>query len=388
MYRPEPQTTYLSRTLYEPEHEAYRAQVRAFIAKHIVPYYHEWEHAGMVDHELWKKACREGLLYLDVPREWGGQGLNDFRYNMVMIEELRAAHAPGIGFETGTDVTVPYLLNYGSEDQKTAWLPGILTGDVIAAIGMSEPGGGSDLAGMQTSAVRDGDDYVIDGEKMWITNGFLCDLLVLACKTDPDSRHRGISLFLVDTRTPGFERVELLQKIGYHARDVARLRFTNMRVPASSRLGEEGGGLALMMKQLPRERLGMAVNTITMAELALDDTLAWCRERTTFGKPLVGHQHIRMKLAEMKTEVQIGRVFVDRCVEEYLAGTLDPGTTAMVKWWTSEMMRRVVDGCVQLFGGRGYLADNPVARMYVEGRVESIYGGTTEIMKEIVGKAL
>ncbi len=382
------QTTYLPRSLFDAEQEAYRQRVKAFLAAHVKPYYADWEKKGMLDPILWKQACEAGLLYLDIPEKYGGQGIDDFRYNVVMIEELRAAHVPGVTFETGTDVTVPYLIKYGSEQQQRAWLPRIAAGDVITAIGMSEPGGGSDLAGMQTTAERDGDQYVINGEKMWITNGFLCHLLVLACKTDPDSRHRGISLFLVDTQTEGFERKELLQKTGYHARDVARLAFHDMRLPASCRLGEEGEGFQMMMRQLPRERLGMAVNNIVMAELALDETLLWTRTRTTFGKPLLRHQHIRMKLAEMKTEIQIGRVFVDRCLQEYRAGSLDPQTAAMAKWWVSELQRRVLDQCVQLFGGRGYLQNNPVARMYVEGRVETIYGGTTEIMKEIIGKSL
>lgn len=387
-YRAEPQTDYLPRDLFEAEHEAYRQEVRAFVEEYLVPHQAAWVEAGQVDRSVWREAGRRGLLYVDAPEQYGGRGLTDYRYNVALIEELARAGITEVPFPLGTDIVVPYLLRYATEEQKARWLPQIVRGEWIVAIAMSEPQTGSDLAALETTAVPDGDDYLLNGTKYWITNGALADFIVVAAKTNPEMGHFGVSLIGVETAAEGFEVVQVLDKMGYHGRDVTELRFDDVRVPQVNRLGDEGQGFIYMMQQLPQERLSIAVGAVCGCERALDLAVAWCREREAFGRPIGKFQHNRFKLAEMKTEVQIARVFVDRCIREHLAGTLSAEQAAMAKWWTTELLKKTVDTSLQLFGGRGYLRATPITQMYMNTRVETIYGGTTEIMKEIIGKAM
>jgi alkylation response protein AidB-like acyl-CoA dehydrogenase len=387
-YRAAPQTDYMPRDLFTPEHEAYRQEVRAFVEEHLVPHHADWEAAGVVDRDVWRKAGERRLLYVDVPEQYGGRGLDDYRYNVVLIEELARAGITGVPFPLGTDIVVPYILEYGSEAQKARWLPKIVAGEWVTAIAMSEPHTGSDLAALQTTAKPDGDDYVINGTKYWITNGSIADLIITAVKTNPEMGHFGMSLVGIETDTDGVEVVQVLDKIGYHARDVTELAFHDVRVPQAHRLGDEGEGFIYMMQQLPQERLSIALGSVCACEQALDWAIAWCKEREAFGRPIGTFQHNRFTLAELKTEVQIARVFVDRCVREHTAGRLSAEQAAMAKWWVTELQQKVADRGLQLFGGRGYLQETPMAQLFVAGRVETIYGGTTEIMKEIIGKAM
>ncbi|GAB4198262.1 MAG: acyl-CoA dehydrogenase family protein [Roseiflexaceae bacterium] len=377
----------MKRSIFEPEHDMFRASFRAFVEREIVPFHEQWEHDGAVPRELWCKAGRQGFLAMDVPEEHGGAGERDYRYNMIIGEELARAGASGPGFALHSDVVVPYLLHYGSPEQQARWLPRMVAGECIGAIAMSEPGAGSDLAGVRTSAVRDGDSYILNGQKTFITNGMLADLVVVVAKTDPAKGHRGISLLVVERGAPGFERGRKLEKIGLRAQDTAELFFRDVRVPVGDRLGEEGQGFAYLMQQLPQERLAIAVGSVAAAEAALDWTVAYCREREAFGQPIGKFQHIRFKLAELKTEIQIGRSFVDQCVLALNQGELSTETASMAKWWCSELQKRVVDECLQLHGGYGYMLEYPIARAYLDARVQTIYGGTTEIMKEIISRS-
>ncbi|HEU4324096.1 MAG TPA: acyl-CoA dehydrogenase family protein [Roseiflexaceae bacterium] len=377
----------MKRSIFEPEHDMFRASFRAFVEREIAPFHEQWEHDGAVPRELWRKAGRQGFLGMDVPEEHGGAGERDYRYNMIIGEELARAGASGPGFALHSDVVVPYLLHYGSAEQQARWLPKMVAGECIGAIAMTEPGAGSDLAGVRTTAVRDGDGYILNGQKTFITNGMLADLVVVVAKTNPDKGHRGISLLVVERGAAGFERGRKLEKIGLRAQDTAELFFRDVRVPAADLLGEEGQGFSYLMQQLPQERLAIAVGSVAAAEAALDWTVAYCREREAFGQPIGRFQHIRFKLAELKTEIQIGRTFVDQCVLALNRGELSTETASMAKWWCSELQKRVVDECLQLHGGYGYMLEYPIARAYLDARVQTIYGGTTEIMKEIISRS-
>ncbi len=378
----------MERNIFNDEHKMFRESVRRFIQKEITPYHEGWEEAGIVPRELWLKAGEMGFLAMDVPEEYGGLGLKDFRYNVVLTEELTKAGASGVGFGLHNDITVPYFLAYGTEEQKQRFLPRFVAGEWITAIAMSEPDAGSDLAGIRTTAVRQNDHYRLNGQKTFITNGILSDVVIVVAKTDPDAGHSGISLLVVERGMEGFAHGRNLDKIGLKAQDTAELFFDNVKVPVENLLGGEGQGFYQLMMQLPQERLSIAVIAVAACEAVLEMTIQYCQERTAFGRPIGKFQHNRFLLAEMKTETEIARVFVDRCITELNAGNLSPAEAAMAKWWTTELQKKVVDQCLQLHGGYGYMMEYPIAKAYLDSRVQTIYGGTTEIMKEIIGRSL
>jgi alkylation response protein AidB-like acyl-CoA dehydrogenase len=378
----------MQRSLYEPEHEAFRDSVRAFCEKHIAPHHAEWEKAGIVDRSLWLEAGKQGLLGTDVPEEFGGGGVKDFRYNCVIAEEVTRVGGSGVGFTLHNDVVAPYLLKLGTEEQKQRWLPGFVRGEIITAIAMTEPGTGSDLQGIKASARKDGDDWVLSGSKTFITNGINADLVIVVAQTDPEAGARGFSLLVVERGMKGFERGRNLDKIGMKAQDTAELFFDEVRIPGSNLLGSEGLGFLHLMDCLPQERLSIAVVAVAAARKVLDLTVDYCKERKAFGKPIGSFQNSRFVLAELETEVCIAEQYIDRAVSEHNAGRFDVKDAAMSKWWTTELQKRVVDQCVQLHGGYGYMLEYPVAKAYIDSRVQTIYGGTTEIMKEIVGRSL
>jgi alkylation response protein AidB-like acyl-CoA dehydrogenase len=374
--------------LYQPVHEEFRALCREFLAREAVPYHDDWERAGIVDRAVWRKAGATGLLGMDVPTEYGGGGQRDFRFNAVLIEEIIAAGCTGLGFGLHNDVVAPYLTDLSTDEQRKRWLPGFCDGSTVTAIAMSEPGAGSDLAGIRTTAVRDGTDYLLNGQKTFITNGELADLVIVAASTDRSAGAHGISLFVVTRDTPGFTRGRRLEKVGLKANDTAELFFTDCRIPGTNLLGPENHGFYQLMANLPRERLSIAVAAVAATERLLDLTLDYARGREAFGRPIGAFQHNRFLLAELATESTIARTFVNHCVTEFNAGRLTVPDAAMAKWWTTELQTKVADRCVQLHGGYGYMREYPVARAWLDSRVQTIYGGTTEIMKEIIGRSL
>ncbi|MFI7487527.1 acyl-CoA dehydrogenase family protein [Micromonospora echinaurantiaca] len=373
--------------LYERDHDEFRDLCREFLAREAVPHHERWEAAGIVDREVWRKAGAAGLLGMDVDPEYGGGGQRDFRYNAVLVEEIVAAGCSGLGFGLHNDVVAPYLTELTTDDQRKRWLPGFCSGDLVTAIAMSEPGAGSDLAGVRTSAVRDGDALVLNGQKTFITNGELADLVIVVARTADQGAH-GVSLIAVETGTPGFTRGRRLAKVGLKANDTAELFFDDCRVPAENLIGTENHGFYHLMANLPRERLSIAVAAVAAAEKLLAVTLDYARSRQAFGRPIGAFQHNRFLLAELDTEVTIARTFVNHCVAEFNAGRLSVTDAAKAKWWTTELQNRVADRCVQLHGGYGYMLEYPVAKAWLDGRVQTIYGGTTEIMKEIIGRGL
>ncbi|MBK9053539.1 MAG: acyl-CoA dehydrogenase family protein [Chloroflexi bacterium] len=378
----------MKRTLFNQEHEMFRLAFRRFVEKEVAPYHEQWEKEGMVAREAWLKAGSQGFLGLDVPEQYGGGGVKDFRYNAIVTEELIRVGASGAAFSLHNDVIVPYLVAYSNEEQKERWLPKVCSGEGITAIAMTEPNTGSDLAAVRTTAIRDGDHYVLNGQKTFISNGILADIVVVVAKTNPEARHGGMSLLVVERGMEGFSRGRRLEKIGMHAQDTAELFFENVHVPVENRLGEEGQGFIYLMQQLAQERLSIAVVAAAVCEVALEHTITYCRERTAFGQPIGKFQNSRFKLAEMKTETEIARVFVDRCIVELNEGRLTPEDAAMAKWWTTELQQKVVSQCLQLHGGYGYMMEYPIAKMFIDSRVQTIYGGTNEIMKEIIGRAM
>ncbi|MDX1414847.1 MAG: acyl-CoA dehydrogenase family protein [Candidatus Promineifilaceae bacterium] len=378
----------MKRTLFDDEHMMFRDAFQRFVAQEIAPHHEEWETEGIVPRDIWLQAGHLGFLCMDVPERYGGGNTVDFRYNAIVTEELTRAGASGVGFGLHNDVCMPYFLNFATEEQKQRWLPKMCLGESITAIAMSEPNAGSDLAGIQATAVRQGDHYVLNGQKTFITNGILSDAVIVVAKTDPDAGHQGITLLVVERGMDGFERGRNLEKIGLKAQDTAELFFHDVHVPQENLLGEEGAGFYYLMSMLPQERLSVAVIAVAACETALEMTLEYCRERTAFGRPIGRFQNSRFKLAEMKTETQIARVFVDRCIMELNAGNLSAEEAAMAKWWTTELQQKVVDQCLQLHGGYGYMLEYPIARAFVDSRVQTIYAGTTEIMKEIIGRSL
>ena len=375
----------MRRTIFEPEHDAFRELCRTFLAKEVVPNHERWEAAGVVDREVWLAAGKAGLLGFFVDEEYGGGGVQDRRYSAVFTEEAARAGASGPAFGLHNDIIGPYLTDLTTEEQKRRWLPGFCSGEIITAIAMTEPGAGSDLQGIRTTAVRDGDHYVLNGQKTFISNGILADLVIVVARTDPDAGHRGISLLVVERGMAGFDRGRNLEKIGQKAQDTAELFFADVRVPAANLLGEEGAGFLYLMRNLPAERLSIACAAQAAAEKVFELTLAYCKERQAFGRPIGSFQHNRFVLAEMATELELGRTFVDRCVAE---PELTAETAAMAKWWCTELQKRVVDRCLQLHGGYGYMLEYPVAKAYLDSRIATIYGGTTEIMKEVIGRSL
>jgi alkylation response protein AidB-like acyl-CoA dehydrogenase len=378
----------MQRDIFDAEHDAFRDLARTFIAKEVTPFHEQWERDGQVSRDVWLAAGKAGLLGTDVPEEYGGGGVPDFRYNAVLTEELTRAGASGVGFPLQNDVVAPYLLRLGTDEQKRRWLPGFCSGEIITAIAMTEPGTGSDLQGIATSARRDGDDWILDGSKTFITNGIMADLVVVVARTDPDAGSRGFTLLVVERGMPGFERGRRLEKVGLKAQDTAELSFSGVRVPAANVLGEVGGGLIALMQNLAQERLSIAVGSAAGAARALELTVDYTKERTAFGRPVASFQNSRFELAEIDTEVSVTRAFVDRCIAEHVAGRLSPADAAKAKWWASDVLKRVVDRCVQLHGGYGYMLEYPIAKAFVDSRVQSIFGGTNEIMKEIIGRSL
>jgi alkylation response protein AidB-like acyl-CoA dehydrogenase len=380
----------MRRRLFDEEHDLFRASVREFLAREVVPHHETWEEAGIVPRDLFLAAGSAGFLCMSVPEAHGGAGVDDFRFNLILSEEIQRAGVAGsgLGLTLHNDICLPYFLSGTTEDQKRRWLPGMVTGELITAVAMTEPTMGSDLAGMRTTALADGDHYVVNGSKTFITNGINADLVITAVKTDPTQRHRGMSLLVIEEGMEGFERGRNLDKVGLHAQDTAELFFADVRVPAANRLGEEGTGFNQLVANLPQERLSIAMSAVAAADQALTWTLEYTGGREAFGQPVSSFQHSRFVLAEMATEVQIAWVFIDRCVEALDAGELTAEDAAMAKWWSTELQKRVVDQCVQLHGGYGYMREYPIARAYLDARVQTIYGGTTEIMKEIIGRSL
>jgi acyl-CoA dehydrogenase len=378
----------MRRDIFTDEHEAFRDMVRSFIAKEIAPYHEQWERDGVVSRDVWLAAGRTGLLGIDIDEMYGGGGNPDYRYYLILNEEQARAGTHGPGFAVHNDIIGQYLLRLASPGQRERWLPGYCSGEIITAIAMSEPGAGSDLQGIRTSAVRDGDHYVLNGQKTFISNGQLSDLVIVVARTDPEAGHRGISLLAVERGMPGFERGRNLEKLGLHAQDTSELFFSDVRVPAGNLLGGEGGGFIALMQNLPRERLAIGSSALAGAEKVFEDTLEYCKQRQAFGRPIGRFQHNRFVLAEMATELAVARSFTDRSVTDHNAGRLSTEDASMVKWWNTELCNRVIDRCVQLYGGYGYMREYPVARAFVDSRVQTIYGGTTEIMKEIIGRGL
>jgi alkylation response protein AidB-like acyl-CoA dehydrogenase len=375
----------MKRQIFTAEHEAFRELARTFLAKEVVPNHERWEAAGVVDREVWLAAGRAGLLGFFVDEKYGGAGVTDRRYQAVFAEEAARAGASGPAFGLHNDIIGPYLTDLTTEEQKQRWLPKFCTGELITAIAMTEPGAGSDLQGIRTTAIRDGDGYVLNGQKTFISNGILADLVIVVARTDPTAGYKGISLLVVERGMPGFERGRNLAKIGQKAQDTAELFFSDVRVPAANLLGEEGQGFLYLMRNLPAERMSIAIAAMAASEAVFESTLQYCKTREAFGRPIGSFQHNRFVLAEMATELELGRVFVDRCIVE---PELTAETAAMAKWWCTELQKRVVDRCLQLHGGYGYMMEYPVARAYVDSRIATIYGGTTEIMKEVIGRSL
>jgi alkylation response protein AidB-like acyl-CoA dehydrogenase len=371
------------------DQRAFRDTVRAFVDREVVPRYPEWEQAGQVSRDAWHSAGRTGLLGLDIASDYGGGGTDDYRFAALVTEELARTGTSGFGIPLHNDIIGPYLQHLTDESQRRRWLPGFCSGELLTAIALTEPGAGSDLAGMRTSAVRDGNDYVLNGSKTMISNALLADLVIVAAVTNPQKQTRGrLTLLVVERGMLGFERGRALRKIGLHAQDTAEMFFDGVRVPVANRLGSDGGGWQYLMRHLPRERLSIAVAAVAAAESVLATTIAYCKARTAFGQTLGEFQHVRFELAEMSTETEIARTFVDQCVLDHLAGRLDDVGAARVKWWTTDLQRRVVDRCVQLHGGYGYLHEYAVARAFVDTRMMPIYGGTNEVMKDLIGRSL
>jgi acyl-CoA dehydrogenase len=377
----------MKRTIYTEEHEALRSAFRAFLQVEAVPNIDKWEQAGMVDRAFHRKAGENGFLGFEVPEEYGGQGLDDFRYNAIMSEEVVAAGIAGDTFTMHNDILAPYLLTLTNDEQKRRWLPGFTDGSMVTALAMTEPGAGSDVAGIRTSARRDGDEYVINGSKTFITNGATCDLVVVLVRTG-ENDGRGTSLIVVENGAPGFERGQPMHKIGRRGQDTAELFFTDCRVPVDNLLGEAGRGFSAVRQRLARERLSLAVLGVASAVTAFKMALAYVNERIAFGAPLSNLQSIRFSLAEMHTEIQIGQNYLDRCVLALNDGELSAEDAAGVKYWTTDLQWRVVDQCLQLFGGYGYMEEYPIARIWRDARIQRIYGGANEVMKDIVGKAV
>ncbi len=371
---------------YTKEHKAFRQKVRTFFEEEVTPYADQWEEAGIVPKSVWKKMGEQGFLCMDVPAEYGGAGA-DFLYSVIVTEELARTNHTGLTAPLHSDMVVPYVTSYASEELKKKYLPGCVSGDIITAVAMTEPNAGSDLASMTTTAVEEGDQVVINGQKTFISNGINCDLLVLAAR-DPskENPYQGIDLYLVEDGTSGFEKGKMLRKMGWHSQDTAELYFSDCRVPKSNRLGMEGGGFVMLMEKLQQERLVCSVAAVAGAERMLDMTIKYCKERTESGRPISTSQSNQFKIVEMSTEVKLGRTFLDKLIVDHMEGKDIVVEVSMAKYWTSEMAMRVADGCVQLHGGYGCCEENPIARNWRDTRVMSIFAGTNEIMKGIAAK--
>lgn len=379
----------MRRTVFETDHDIFRQSVEHFVETEILPFHERWSEEGKIDKSMFRAAGARGLLGMAIPERYGGGGVDDFRYNAVIDEVVTAsgAAASGVCITLHNDVCIPYFISYANEEQQERWFPGLVSGDLMTAIAMTEPDTGSDLAAIATTAVLDGGDYVVNGSKTFITSGINADVVIIVARTGPDP-HGGLTLLVIEEGMDGFEKGRNLDKIGMHAQDTAEMFFSDVRVPIANRLGSEGMGFMQLIGNLPQERLSIAIGAVAAAEEALSLTIEYARERTAFGRPIGRFQHNRFVLAELKTEIDIGRVFVDRLLAEHVAGMLTIEQAAEAKWWTTEMLRRVVDAGVQMHGGYGYMAEYPIAQAYLDARVQTIYGGTTEIMKEIIGRGL
>jgi acyl-CoA dehydrogenase len=373
---------------YTEEHRIFRDSVRKFMEKEVTPFVEEWEEAGVVPRSIWKKMGEQGFLCMDIPEEYGGPGA-DFLYSVIVNEELARTNFAGLAAPLHSDIVVPYLSTFGSEEQKKKYLPGCVSGDIITAVAMTEPNTGSDLAAIRTNFVEDGDSFVINGQKTFISNGLLCDLLILAAKDNSvENPHAALSLFLVPAGTPGFEKGKKIRKIGMHGQDTAELFFTDCRIPKDHILGDRGAGFFMLMVKLQQERLVCAVGAVAAAEYILATTLPYVKERKAFGKPISKFQANQFKIVEMATEIKLGRTFLDKLVADHMEGKNIVTEVSMAKYWTTEMAHRVADHCLQLHGGYGYCEEYPVARAWRDTRVMSIFAGTNEIMKTIVAKTM
>jgi len=379
--------TVVTRSMFTEEHEMFRESVRRFIEKEITPHHEEWEKQGRVSREVWLSAGEIGMLCPNISEEFGGLGA-DFLYNVVITEEMAKAGATGPGFAVHSDMAATYIDTFGSIALKEKWLPGLISGEWIAALGLTEPSAGSDLKAIRTTAVRDGDDYIINGQKVYISNGQLCDLVILACKTDPNTGVKGMSFILVESTRNGFERGRNLEKIGLKAQDTSELFFNNVRVPVSNRIGDEGEAFKMAMHKLAQERITIAISSIAVVETVIDWTVEYTKERRAFGKRVSDFQNTRFKMAELCSEATALRVFVDHCIVQHLNGLLDGVTAAKAKMLCTELQCKAVDECLQFFGGYGYVLEYPIARAYIDARVRKIAGGTSEIMREIIGRNL
>ncbi|MGV1010166.1 MAG: acyl-CoA dehydrogenase family protein [Dermatophilaceae bacterium] len=380
----------MRRTLFDDEHESVRSMAKEFAETEVAPHLEDWNRAGIVDRSLFRKAGAAGLLGMNLPDKYGGGGVDDFRYNVVVNEELTRVGGSAVYMGIGgfNDLCGPYFGDFTDDDQKARWLPGLCSGELISAVAMTEPGAGSDLAGVRTTARRDGADFVLKGAKTFISNGINADLVIVVAKTDPNAGSRGISLLVVERGMTGFERSKTLDKIGLHAQDTAELYFDNVRVPASNVLGEVNEGFGYLRKNLVSERLSIAVNSMTSMEVALSEAVTYTKDRMAFGQRIADFQATRFTLAELATQVQVARVFLDECLAQHVAKQLTETDAAMAKWYVTETQQTVVSKALQLFGGYGFMKEFPVAREFVDARVSTLYGGTTEIMKEIIGRSL
>ncbi len=379
-----------ARPIFDDEHQAFRESFASFVAQQVSPHYADWEAAGIVPRSLFTDAGRYGFLGMGIPEAHGGGGTTDFRFNQVVAEELALAGIGGaaLAITLHNDVTTPYFVEHCTESRADRWLPGIASGELITAIAMTEPGTGSDLAGVTTSATLDGDEFVLNGAKTFITNGINADLVIVAARTDSSQRHGGITLMVAERGMPGFDRGRNLDKIGLHSQDTAELFFDNVRVPVGNVLGEVGRGFEYLTSNLAQERLSIAITGVASARAALRWTLEYVRERTAFGKPVAAFQNTKFVLAEVKTEIDIAQAYVDQCVVGLNAKTVTAAEAAQAKYWCTELQQRSIDRCLQLFGGYGYMTEYPIARAYADARITSIYGGTTEIMKTIIAKSI
>jgi len=380
----------IERTLFNEDHVAFRDSFRKFLEQEVAPYHADWEEQGYVDRKVWNKAGENGFLCTSMPEEYGGAGV-DKLFSVIEIEELGRSGFSGIGYSLHSEIVAPYLLHYGTEAQKQNYLPKLASGEMISAIAMSEPAAGSDLQGVKTKAIRDGDHYVLNGSKTFITNGWHADLVIVVAKTNPAAGGKGTSMFLVERGMPGFETGKRLKKIGLKAQDTAELFFNDVKLSSEYLLGGEAfenRGFICLMEQLPWERLQIAITAISSAQAAIDWTTAYVKERKVFGQPVGNYQNTRFKLAEMQTEVQVAQVFLDKCTELLMVDKLDTATASMAKYWTTDLQCKVVDECVQLHGGYGYMWEYPIARAFADARVQRIYGGTNEIMKEVISRSM
>ncbi|MEW4982579.1 MAG: acyl-CoA dehydrogenase family protein [Cycloclasticus sp.] len=377
----------IPRTIYEQEHEIFRDSVRKFLEDEVAPHHEQWEEDGQVDRSVWLKAGELGMISPTVPEEFGGVGVN-FLYNAIVDEEVSRLGLSGLGFALHSDIAVPYIIHYGSDEQKRKYLPKLVSGEMISAIAMTEPGTGSDLQGVKTTAIKDGDDYILNGSKTFITNGQLADIVIVVAKTSPELGGKGTSLILLEDGVEGFSKGKNLKKVGMKAQDTSELFFDNVRIPQSCLLGEENKGFIYLMQDLPQERLSVAITGIAAAESILQQTIDYTKERKAFGKPISTLQNTQFKLAEMDTDLTAARVFVDRCLELHIEGKLDAVTASKAKLLCSDLQCRVMDECLQLHGGYGYMWEYPVARAWADSRVQRIYAGTNEIMKLIIGRSL